>query len=138
MHPHKQTGLIPSAVSSRVLRAAAAVALLLALAPAGRAQSPDSQPAALEKQRTALFLKASHAPLAELESEINHLAQLSEICRIEHSAAACGLPDTSIGSDKLEDRYSYYVRRPVEAHLKGPGVKIERRNWDVPSAPNSR
>ena len=71
--------------------------------PVSRAQSADSHPAALSKQRAAIFLKATHAPLADLESDVNHLAVLSETCRVEYGAQACGLPDKPLESGKLED-----------------------------------
>ena len=117
---------------------AAGGALLLALAPSSRAQSADSQPAALSKQRAALHLAATRTPLADLENDVNHLAMRSESCRIEYGAQACGLPDKPLESRKLEDRYAYYVGQPVEAHSKGHAVKINRRNWEGASAPPSR
>jgi hypothetical protein len=113
---------------------AAAGALVLTLAPSSRAQSADAQPAALSKQRATLYLHATRAPLADLESDVNHLAILSETCRVEYGAQACGLPDKPLESDKLEERYAYYVRRPVEANSKAQGLKIERRNWEGSSA----
>ncbi len=122
-------------VSSPVLRIAAVAALLLAFAPAEHAQSVDFDPATLSKQRTVLYLKATRASLAELESDVNHLAVLSETCRAQYGATACGLADKPLGSDKLEERYAYYVRRPTEAHFSGHGVKIDRRNWKGPDAP---
>jgi hypothetical protein len=109
---------------------AAAGALVLTLAPSSPAQSADAQPAALSKQRAALYLKATHAPLADLESDVNHLARLSETCRVEHGSQACGLPDKPLESDKLEERYAYYVSRPVEAHSKDQKMKIDRRHWE--------
>ena len=120
------------------LSLAAAGALVLTLAPISRAQSADAQPEALSKQRSALYLKATRAPLADLESDVNHLATLSETCRVEHGAQACGLPDKPLESGKLEERYAYYVKRPVEAHSKVQGLKIDRRNWQGSSAPPSR
>ncbi len=115
----------------------AVVALLLPLVPAVRAQSVDFEPAALGKQRTALYLKAIQVSLADLESDVNHLAVLSETCRAEYGAKACGLADKALGSDKIEERYDYYIRRPVEAHFSGQGVKIERRNWQGSDAPGA-
>lgn len=115
-----------------LLRVAAIAALLLPAVPAARAESIDFDPAALGKQRTALYLKATQVPLAEMEGDVNHLAVLSETCRAEYGAKACGLEDRPLGSDKLDNRYAYYVRRPVEAHFSGQGVKIERRNWQGP------
>ncbi len=120
---------------SSVLGMATIVALLLALARAGRAQSVDFEPAALGKQRTALYLKAMRASLADLEGDVNHLAVLSETCRAQYGAKACGLADKPLWSDKLEERYAYYVKRPTEAHFSGQGVKIDRRNWQGPDAP---
>jgi hypothetical protein len=122
------------AVARWVLSLAAAGALVLTLAPSGRAESADAQPAALSKQRATLYLQATRAPLAELESDVNHLAMLSETCRVEHGAQACGLPDKPLESGKLEERYAYYVKQPVEAHSKGQGLKIARRNWEGSSA----
>jgi hypothetical protein len=117
-------------VARWALSMAAAGALVLTFAPSSRAESPDAQPAALSKRRATLYVQATHTPLANLESEVNHLAMLSESCRIEHGAQACGLSDKPLESSKLEDRYSYYVKQPVEAHTKTQGVKIQRRNWE--------
>ena len=81
-----------------VLAAIVLVVLLLALASVARAQeqprSVEFDPAALEKARTALLLKSGQSQLADLEGELNHLAVLSETCRVEFGAQACGL-DTS-------------------------------------------
>jgi hypothetical protein len=124
-----------SALASRTLfPLAAATALLLALAPIVRAQGVDFDPAALSKQRSAILLKATHAPIADLESDVNHLAVLSETCRAESGAKACGLSDKPIESNKLDDRYAYYVKKPVEAHASGRQAKIDRRNWEVPAS----
>jgi hypothetical protein len=114
---------------------ASVVALLVTHVP-GYSQSIDFDPAALGKQRGALCLRAGHTSLPELESDVNHLAVLSETCRAQYGTKACGLPDKPLGSDKLEERYAYYVRRPLEEHLNGLGMKIERRNWgtDTPAA----
>jgi len=117
---------------------AAGGALVLALAASSRAQSADSQPAALSKQRAALYLEATRTPLADLENDVNHLALRSESCRIEYGAQACGLADKPLESRKLEERYAYYVKQPVEAHSKTQGAKIDRRNWAGASAPPSR
>ena len=111
------------------LTRAAVCALLLTLAPAGLAQTDESKPEELGKQRTALYLRATHASLADLEGDLNHIAVLSETCRAQYGSKACDLPDKALESDKLEERYAYYVKRPVEAHAKGHGVKIDRRNW---------
>ncbi len=108
---------------------AAVFALLLALAPAGWAQTDDSKPEDLGQQRSDLYLRATHAPLADLASDVNQIAVLSETCRVKYGSTACGLPDKALESDKLEERYAYYVKRPVEAHSKPHAVKIDRRNW---------
>ena len=117
------------------LTMAAVFALLLTLAPAGLAQTDDSKPEELGKQRSDLYLRATHAPLADLGNDVNHIAVLSETCRIKYGSAACGLPDKALESDQLEERYAYYVKRPVEAHSKGHAVKIDRRNWVGSAAP---
>jgi hypothetical protein len=114
---------------------AAGGALVLALAASSRAQSADSQPAALSKQRAALCLEATRTPLADLEKEVNRLAIRSESCRIEYGSQACGLPDKPLESRKLDERYAYYVGHPVEAHSKVQGVKVDRRHWEGASAP---
>lgn len=128
--------LDPSVIIALVL---ALAALLLALVPLARAQqSVEFEPTALDKARTALCLKASHAPLAELENDLNHLAVLSETCRAEFGGKACGLPEKPLTSDKLEERYSYYVRQPVQTHFSGHQVKVDRHSWETPNAPPSR
>jgi len=124
---------VPAAVSSCLLRMAA-VALFMTHAPSGDAQSVDFDPAALVKQRTALYLKATHAQLTDLESDVNHLAVLSETCRAQYGTKACGLADKPLSSDKLEERYAYYVRQPVDERSSTRGVKIERRNWGADEA----
>jgi hypothetical protein len=116
----------------------AGIALFLALAPRSRAQTADAKPATLSKQRVALYLKASQAPLANLESDVNHLALLSEACRVEYGTQACGLPDKPLESSKLEERYAYYVKQPVEAHSKEQGAKITRQDWEGRSTPPAR
>ncbi|HXW14607.1 MAG TPA: hypothetical protein VEN79_08875 [Terriglobia bacterium] len=126
---------IPCPISRSFFPLAAAVVLLLTFAPRARAQSVDFDPAALAKQRSAILLKATHAPITELENDVNHLAVLSETCRTQSGAKACGLSDKALGSDKLEDRYAYYVRQPVEAHASGRQAKIDRHNWEAPPAP---
>ena len=125
---------IYSPVSRNLFPLAAATALLLALVPIARGQSVDFGPAALGKQRAATIMKATHAPITELESDVNHLAVLSETCRAESGAKACGLSDKPLESNKLEDRYAYYVRKPVEAHASGRQAKIDRHNWEAPTA----
>jgi hypothetical protein len=138
MNTSRKSGSGGAAAARWVLMMAAGGVLVLALAASSRAQSADSQPAALSKQRAALYLEATHTPLADLENDVNHLATRSESCRIEYGAQACGLPGKPLESRKLEERYAYYVKQPVEAHSKGQGVKIERRNWKGASAPQSR
>jgi len=138
MNTSRESGLVGAAAARWVLMMAAGGALVLALAASSRAQSADSQPAALSKQRAALYLAATHTPLADLENDLNHLAIRSESCRIEYGAQACGLPDKPLESRKLEERYAYYVGQPVEAHAKGHGVKISRHNWEGASAPQSK
>jgi hypothetical protein len=135
MNTSRKSGSGRSAAARWVLMMAAVGALVLALAPSSRAQSADSQPAALSKQRAALYLEATRTPLANLENDVNHLALRSESCRIEYGAQACGLPDKPLESSKLEERYAYYVKQPVEAHSKTHGAKIDRRNWAGASAP---
>ena len=122
--------------SRELLTLAAAAALLFALAPIGRAQSADIEPAALSKLRAAIILKAIQAPITDLESDVNHLAVLSETCRVESGAKACGLSDKPLESSKLEDRYAYYVMKPVEAHASGRQAKVDRHNWEVPTSPS--
>ena len=135
MNTNRKSGSGGGSAARWVLMTAVCGALLLALAPSSRAQNPDSQPAALSKQRTALLLAATRTPLADLENEVNRLAMRSESCRIEHGAQACGLPDKPLESRKLEDRFAYYVGQPVEARAKGRGAKIDRRNWEGANAP---
>ena len=108
---------------------AAAGILVLTLAPASRAANLDAQPEALSKQRAALYLQATRGPLANLESDLNHLALLSETCRVEYGAQMCGMSDKPLESGKLEERYAYYVKQPVEANSKAQELKIRRRNW---------
>jgi hypothetical protein len=112
----------------------AAAVLLLVLAPIARAQSVDFSPAAIAKQRSAIILKATHAPLADLENDVNHLAVLSETCRAESGAKACGLSEKPLESSKVEDRYAYYVRGPADAHASGQQARIDRHNWEVPDS----
>jgi hypothetical protein len=112
--------------------------LLVFLLPrAAQAESAESQPEAIGKERTALYLKGIHAPHKELEADLNQLALASESCRAEHGAKLCGLPEKALASDKLEERYSYYVKGPVEAHF-GHGVRVERRHWERPGTPDSK
>jgi hypothetical protein len=134
MRPARLKINVCSSILGNSFKITAAAALLIALAPIARAQSVDFEPAALGKQRTEICLKATHAPIADLENDVNHLAVLSETCRAEYGAKACGVPDKPLESNELEDRYGYYVRRPVETHSTGRQAKIDRHNWEAPSA----
>lgn len=138
MDTHGNSSLGLPAAAQWALCLAAAGVLVLTLAPASLAESPDAQPAALSKQRAALYLQATRGPLANLESDLNHLALQSEKCRVEYGAQTCGLSDKPLESGKLEDRYAYYVKQPVEAHSKGQELKIHRGNWAGSSAPTSQ
>ncbi len=111
------------------LSLAAAGVLVLALAASGRAANPDAQPEALHKQRTALYLQATRGPLENLEGDLNRLALLSETCRVERGAQACGLSDKPLETSKLEERYDYYVKQPVEVHSKPLDLRVRRGNW---------
>ena len=66
------------------------------------------------------------------------IGSASEGCRAEHGAKSCGLPEKALASEKLEERYGYYVRGPVEARLNGHAVRVERRNWEWPGTPDSK
>ena len=125
-----------------VLAAIVLVVLLLALASVARAQQPprsvEFDPAALEKARTALLLRSGQSQLADLEGELNHLAVLSETCRVEFGAQACGLDATALTSDKLEERFSYYVKHPVQSQNSGHQVKVDRNSWVQPNGAASR
>jgi len=111
------------------LTVAAVFAMVLAIAPAAWAQTDHSKPEELAKQRSDLYLRATRAPLADLGNDVNHIAVVSETCRVKYGSAACGLSDKALESDKLEERYAYYVKQPVEAHVKARPVKVDRRNW---------
>jgi len=134
MHINRNSVSGLSLAARWLLSLAGAGALVLAVDASSHAQSTDVQPAALSKQRAALCLQATRTPLANLASEVNHLAVLSETCRVKYGSQVCGLSEKPLESDKLEDRYAYYVKQPVEAHSKG-GVKIDRRKWEGASAP---
>jgi hypothetical protein len=129
----RQPGMV-SINSRNFLTLAAAIALLIVFVLTARAQSVDFSPAALSKQRTAITLKATHAPLADLESDVNHLAVLSETCRAESGAKACGVSDKSLESTTLEDRYAYYVRKPMDEKAGGHLAKVDRHNWETPAS----
>jgi len=124
-----------------VLAAIGLIALLLALGSLAHAQqqpaSVNFDPPALEKARAELFLKSSHSELSELENDLNHLAVLSETCRAEFGTKTCGLDSKELSSDKLEDRFSYYVRQPLQVHSSGHPVKINKHSWEDSNAPAS-
>ena len=123
-------------VGIRAVRSMAAILILLVMvAPAAWAQNDDAKPDQLAQRRTSLYVEATHVALADLQNDINRIAVLSETCRIKYGTAACGLADKPLDSDKIEDRFGYYVKQPVETHAKGHGVKIDRNNWAAPAAP---
>ena len=70
-----------SSAASTVARTLVAASVLLLTGSAGLAQTGASKPEELGKQRTALYLRATRAPLTDLESDINHVAVMSETCR---------------------------------------------------------
>ncbi len=117
------------------LTVAVVLAAVMALAPAARAETDNSRPDELSKQRSDLYLRALRAPLADLANDVNRFAVLSETCRIKYGSAGCGLPDKALESNKLEERYAYYVKEPVESHAKARPVKVDRRNWAGSGAP---
>ena len=90
----------------------ALAACLLASAPIARAENADSDPAQLSKTRSDLYLKATRMQVADFADDINQLAVQSETCRAQHGSKACGLPEKALSSDKIEDRYAYYVKQP--------------------------
>lgn len=117
---------------------AAIAGLLLLPGLLTRAAGVDFEPAALAKERKEICLKAIHTPVADMESDVNHLAMLSETCRAEYGAQACGLPEKPLESNKLDDLYSYYVRRPVGARAGARQAKIDRHNWEAQNTTASR
>lgn len=123
--------------SPRIFSIVAAASLMLAFACSASAQRTDFAPDTLANQRSSIYVKATQGPLAQVEGELNRLAVLSETCRAEYGTKACGLPDKVLGSDKLEERYAYYVKRPVESRL-GNRVKVSRGNWDTPRKTDSK
>ena len=138
MWPKRNAGSSAAAAGKGALAMAAVLALLLTLAPAGWAQTDGSKPEELGQQRKDLYLRATHAPLADLAGDVNQIAVTSETCRIKFGSTACGLSDKALESDKLEDRYAYYVEQPVEAHAKGHAPKVDRHNWAASDAPAHR
>lgn len=129
MRSTSSTGPRRLAAARGAFTVAAVFAVLMAVAPATWAQADSSKPDELSKQRSDLYLRAVRAPLADLGNDVNHVAVVSETCRIKYGSAACGLPDKALESDKLEERYAYYVKGPVESHAKAHPVKVDRRNW---------
>lgn len=112
--------------------------LLLALAPTAGGQSVDYSPAAVAKERTALILKATRTPVAQLENEVGHLAVLSEMCRATSGPTACGVSEKPLTSNTIDDRFAYYVRTPVEQHSSARKAKLDLHNWgEVGSTPTS-
>jgi hypothetical protein len=124
-----------SVLSADLFAIAAAGILLFALAPSASAQNLDFSPAALGNQRTAIILKATHAPISDIENELNRLAVLSERCRVESGPKACGLSDKPLDTNGLDERYAYYVRTPMEAHAGGHQAKVDKHNWEAPPPP---
>lgn len=124
-----------SAVGQFAIAAVATSAFLLALVPMASAQNVDCSPVTLSTQRAAIILKATHAPIADVENDLNHLALLSERCRVESGAKACGLSDKPLESNSLDERYAYYVRQPMDAHASGHQAKVDKHNWAAPPAP---
>ena len=74
MGEHNKTAGRRENIARWLLCMATVGALLLTIAPSSRAQNPDAQPSALSKLRGTLYVQATRAPLANLESEVNHLA----------------------------------------------------------------
>ena len=134
MQLEKNAASHTSVVSNISFPAAAVLLLVLISAPAVWGQGDSSRPESVSKQRTDLYLRVTHTPLGSLEGDINHVAVLSETCRVKYGSAACGLGDKALASDKIEDRYAYYVKQPVEAHAKTHPTRIDRRNWTGSSA----
>jgi hypothetical protein len=128
---------LPTGAHPALIMAAATILLLLSPCVAS-AQTASFNPGVLARQRAALYVRATHTALADLESDLNHLALLSESCRAEYGSKACALPEKSLRSDKLEERYAYYVKSAVEARWDRRQVKVSRQNWDAPNAPASK
>lgn len=135
MGSQKILGPTRLAAGRGALTLAAFFAALLVLAPAAWAETDVSKPDELAKQRSDLYLRATRAPLPDLGNDVNRIAVASETCRVKYGSTACGLPDKALESDKLEERYGYYVKQPVETHAKAHPVKVERRNWTGSGAP---
>jgi hypothetical protein len=112
--------------------------VLFATCLSASAQEADFRPEAVSKQRTALYIKGLQVSAKSLETDLNHLAVISEACRIEYGSKTCGLPGKALDSDKLEERYDYYVRLPMAARPAGHTVKIEKRNWNQPPTAASK
>ena len=135
MGSQKIPGPTRLAAGRGALTVAAFFAALLALAPVAGAQTEDSKPEELARQRSDLYLRATRASLPDLGNDVNRIAVASETCRVKYGSTPCGLPDKALESDKLEERYDYYVKQPVEAHAKAHPVKVDRRNWTGSGAP---
>jgi len=137
MWPNRSAASSAGALAKGTLMTASALLLLLGLTAASWAQADHSTTTAdqLSKQRKELYLKATKSPLADLANDVNQIAVQSETCRVKYGSAACGLSDKALESDKLEDRYDYYVKQPVEAHSKPLAVKVDRRNWGGSNVP---
>ena len=102
MNTNRESGSGGAAAARWVLMMAAGGALLLALAPSSRAQSADSQPAALSKQRAALYLEATRTPLADLENDVNHLPYVRSpvASSMAPKRAACPTSHSSLANSK--------------------------------------
>ncbi len=124
----------------RILMAACglvlAYAFLLVLVPDARGENGDAEPEQLVKLRSDLYLRATRVPVADFADDVNQLGVSSETCRARHGSKACGLPDKALESSRLEDRFNYYVKGPVEAQAKVRSAKIDRRNWVGSETPN--
>lgn len=127
-----------SLFKGRMMFWAAAMAGFLLSSAAFPAENVNFEPQALAKLRSEICLKATHAQVADLENDINHLALLSETCRAEYGTKVCGLPDKVLESDKLEERYAYYVRRPLESRAGGSNVKVDKHKWETQNDATSR
>ena len=122
-------------LSTNLFAMAAAGILPFVLARSASAQNVDFSPAALGNQRSAIILKATHAPISDVEAELNRLAVMSERCRVESGSKSCGLSDKPLETNSLDERYAYYVRTPMEAHARGHQAKVDKHNWESPPPP---
>ena len=133
-----QESHVPREYAPICLAWTAATVLLLFIPCKAGAQTASFDPDALAKQRTTLYVRATQSALADMESEINHLALLSESCRAEYGSKACVLPEKPLRSEKLEERYAYYVKRPVDSRWEKHQVKVSRHNWEGSSTSASK